>query len=79
MKVQGRSFEHERAEHQDDEEPRRQEQDRLAPIAILACAAGILARGGALGVGNATRAAVRDSIILVIILNYIITWMFYQL
>lgn len=48
-------------------------------IAILACSAGILARGGALGVGNATRAAVRDSIILVIILNYVITWAFYQL
>ncbi len=47
-------------------------------IAIISCSAGILARGGALGVGNATRSAVRDSIILVIILNYFMTWYFYQ-
>ena len=47
-------------------------------IAIVSCAAGILAEGGALGVGNATRAAVRDSIILVIVLNYFMTWFFYQ-
>jgi len=47
-------------------------------ISIISCAAGIRARGGALGVGNATRAAVRDSIILVIILNYFMTWFFYQ-
>ena len=46
-------------------------------IAVISCAAGILARGGALGVGNATRAAVRDSIILVIVLNYFITWLIY--
>lgn len=47
-------------------------------ISVISCAAGILARGGALGVGNATRAAVRDSIILVIILNYLMTWFFYR-
>ncbi len=47
-------------------------------IAVISCAAGILAAGGALGVGNATRSAVRDSIILVIILNYFMTWFFYQ-
>ncbi len=47
-------------------------------ISVVSTAAGILARGGALGVGNATRAAVRDSIILVIILNYFMTWFFYQ-
>jgi phospholipid/cholesterol/gamma-HCH transport system permease protein len=47
-------------------------------ISVISCAAGILASGGALGVGNATRAAVRDSIILVIILNYFMTWLFYQ-
>ena len=46
-------------------------------IAVISCAAGIRARGGALAVGSATRAAVRDSIILVIILNYIMTWFFY--
>lgn len=47
-------------------------------IAVISCAAGILARGGALGVGNATRSSVRDSIILVIVLNYFMTWFFYQ-
>ncbi|MCZ6598149.1 MAG: ABC transporter permease [Planctomycetota bacterium] len=47
-------------------------------IAVISCSAGMRARGGALGVGNATRAAVRDSIIVVIILNYFMTWLFYQ-
>lgn len=47
-------------------------------IAVISCAAGIRARGGALAVGAATRAAVRDSIILVIILNYLLTWLFYR-
>jgi phospholipid/cholesterol/gamma-HCH transport system permease protein len=47
-------------------------------IAIISCSAGMRTTGGALGVGNATRAAVRDSIILVIILNYLMTWAFYQ-
>lgn len=47
-------------------------------ISVISCAAGLLARGGALGVGNATRSAVRDSIILVIIINYLLTWFFYR-
>ena len=47
-------------------------------ISIVSCSAGILAEGGALGVGNATRSSVRDSIILVIVLNYFMTWFFYQ-
>src|SRR5262245_36854583 len=47
-------------------------------ISVISCAAGILAQGGALGVGNATRSSVRDSIILVIIMNYFLTWFFYQ-
>jgi len=47
-------------------------------IAVVSCAAGIKAEGGALGVGNATRSAVRDSIILVIVMNYFMTWFFYQ-
>jgi len=47
-------------------------------IAVISSAAGVLARGGALAVGAATRAAVRDSIILIIILNYLLTWMFYR-
>ena len=36
------------------------------------------ARGGALGVGQATRQAVRDSIIAIIISNYFLTWALYQ-
>ncbi|MFT5689058.1 MAG: phospholipid/cholesterol/gamma-HCH transport system permease protein [Planctomycetota bacterium] len=47
-------------------------------ISVISCSAGVLTRGGALGVGNATRAAVRDSIILVIITNYMMTWFFYS-
>jgi len=47
-------------------------------VSVISCSAGILAKGGALGVGNATRSAVRDSIIFVIILNYFMTWFFYQ-
>jgi phospholipid/cholesterol/gamma-HCH transport system permease protein len=47
-------------------------------ISVVSCAAGLLTEGGALGVGRSTRAAVRDSIILVIILNYFMTWFFYQ-
>jgi phospholipid/cholesterol/gamma-HCH transport system permease protein len=47
-------------------------------IAIIACSAGLRASGGALGVGKATRAAVRDSIIAIIIANYFITWMLYK-
>lgn len=48
-------------------------------IAVISCAAGLRTRGGALGVGNATRSAVRDSIITVIIFNYFMTWFFYQM
>lgn len=47
-------------------------------IASISCAAGLRASGGALGVGNATRQAVRDSIIWIIISNYFMTWIFYQ-
>jgi len=47
-------------------------------VAVISCAAGIRAFGGALGVGNATRSAVRDSIIVVILLNYLMTWFFYR-
>jgi phospholipid/cholesterol/gamma-HCH transport system permease protein len=49
-----------------------------AVIATISCASGLRTRGGALGVGNATRAAVRDSIIAIIIVNYFITWFLYQ-
>ena len=44
-------------------------------VAIISCASGLRATGGALGVGRATRTAVRDSIIAVIISNYFMTWL----
>jgi phospholipid/cholesterol/gamma-HCH transport system permease protein len=47
-------------------------------IAVIGCSAGLKARGGALGVGHATRQAVRDSIITIIIANYFMTWFMYQ-
>lgn len=47
-------------------------------IATISCAEGLRTSGGALGVGNAVRKSVRDSIILVIILNYLMTWGFYR-
>ncbi|MDF1799489.1 MAG: ABC transporter permease [Planctomycetota bacterium] len=47
-------------------------------IAVISCSSGLRARGGALGVGNATRSAVRDSIIAIIITNYFLSWLFYQ-
>ncbi len=47
-------------------------------VALIGCAAGLRASGGALGVGNATRSAVRDAIIAIIITNYFITWALYQ-
>ena len=47
-------------------------------IAVIGCSAGLRARGGALGVGIATRQAVRDSIITIIVANYFMTWFMYQ-
>jgi phospholipid/cholesterol/gamma-HCH transport system permease protein len=47
-------------------------------ISIISCASGLRARGGALGVGQATRTAVRDSIIAIIVSNYFMTWMIQQ-
>ncbi|MFT7669438.1 MAG: phospholipid/cholesterol/gamma-HCH transport system permease protein [Planctomycetota bacterium] len=46
-------------------------------IAVISCSEGMQAKGGALGVGHATRAAVRDSIIFVIITNYMISQLLY--
>ncbi|MHC5062404.1 MAG: MlaE family ABC transporter permease [Planctomycetota bacterium] len=48
-------------------------------IAIVSCAAGLRADGGALGVGRAVQHAVMTSIVLIIIFGYIITWFFYFL
>lgn len=47
-------------------------------VAVIGCSAGLRATGGALGVGNATREAVRDSIVTIIIANYFMTWFIYQ-
>ena len=49
-----------------------------AIIAVISCASGLEARGGALGVGRATSRAVRDSIIAVIISNYFMTYFLYR-
>jgi phospholipid/cholesterol/gamma-HCH transport system permease protein len=48
-------------------------------IATVSCAAGLRAAGGALGVGLAVQAAVRNSVILIIVLGFIVTWFFYFL
>ena len=47
-------------------------------ISIISCAAGLQATAGAMGVGNATRKAVRDSIIAIIVSNYFMSWVFFQ-
>ena len=47
-------------------------------IASIGCSSGLRATGGALGVGHATRQAVRDSIIAIIVANYFMTWIIYQ-
>jgi len=48
-------------------------------IAAVSCAAGLRASGGALGVGLAVQRAVRNSVILVIVLGFVLTWFFYFL
>ncbi len=48
-------------------------------VATVSCAAGMRAEGGALGVGIAVQRAVRNSIILIIVLGYVLTWFFYFL
>ncbi|MFT7535802.1 MAG: phospholipid/cholesterol/gamma-HCH transport system permease protein, partial [Hyphomicrobiaceae bacterium] len=48
-------------------------------IASVSCAAGLKARGGALGVGLAVQTAVRNSVLLIIVLGFVITWFFYFL
>jgi len=47
-------------------------------VATISCAAGLQATAGAMGVGNATRKAVRDSIIAIIVANYFMSWLFFQ-
>ena len=48
-------------------------------IATVSCSAGIRAAGGALGVGLAVQNAVKNSIIQLIVMGYILTWAFYFL
>ena len=48
-------------------------------VATVSCAAGLRARGGALGVGLAVQSAVRNSVILIIVLGLIVTGFFYFL
>jgi len=47
-------------------------------VAIVGCSCGLRAKGGALGVGQATRTAVINSFLLIIILGYYMTWFFYR-
>jgi len=49
-----------------------------AAIAAIGCAQGLRATGGAIGVGRATRRAVIQSFLMVLILGYILTWLFYR-
>ena len=48
-------------------------------VSTVSCAAGLRAAGGALGVGLAVQGAVRNSVILIIVLGFITTWFFYFL
>jgi phospholipid/cholesterol/gamma-HCH transport system permease protein len=48
-------------------------------IATVGCSQGLRASGGAIGVGKATRSAVVISYLLIIILGYYVTFVFYRL
>lgn len=43
----------------------------------ISCAAGLRARGGALGVGRAVRTAVTASVVLTLVVGYLLTWFFW--
>lgn len=47
-------------------------------IGVVGCTQGMLAKGGATGVGNATRRAVVSSFLLIIFFTYFITWFVFQ-
>jgi phospholipid/cholesterol/gamma-HCH transport system permease protein len=49
-----------------------------AIIATVACAAGLRAQGGAIGVGRAVRGTVVASFLLVIIVGYYMSWIFFR-
>jgi len=46
-------------------------------ISSISCANGLKAEGGALGVGQATRVSVVSSYLMVLIMSYFITALFY--
>jgi phospholipid/cholesterol/gamma-HCH transport system permease protein len=46
-------------------------------IGVVGCAQGLRTSGGALGVGRAVRRAVVSSVVLILVLGYYLTWMFY--
>lgn len=48
-------------------------------IAVVGCSQGLRASGGAIGVGRATRRSVVTSFLLIIIIGYYITFLFYGL
>ncbi len=47
-------------------------------IATVSCAAGLRAKGGAIGVGRAVRGAVVSCFLLLIIMGYYMSWMFFR-
>ena len=47
-------------------------------ISAVACAQGLVARGGALGVGRAVRKTVVSCVMLILILGYVMTSFFYR-
>ena len=48
-------------------------------IAIVGCSQGLRTTGGAIGVGQATRKAVVNSYLLIIILGYYVTFIFFRM
>jgi len=48
-------------------------------LSVIGCASGLKATGGALGVGQAVQRAVKNSVVIVIIFGYLVTWFFYFL
>ena len=47
-------------------------------IAGIGCSSGLRATEGAIGVGNAVLRAVRNSILMILVLGFLVTWFFYS-
>ena len=47
-------------------------------IAVIGCAQGLRTRGGAIGVGQATRKSVVNAYLLIIVLGYYVTFLFFR-